>query len=188
MPPARRTAWNSMLRRRSRKVKSLRSAATSFARPGADPTAGSEERASSRGWAFARGLVEAACPDEIKVAQGGSTMSSEHEHKSVHRRDVICGGGSAVLALMVATLLGGTRPVRAAGIAGAVPEVDGLAVRVVIDSYQFAVAPGRKSGSVDVQHFGWGSGGGKPPGRTLISEFGLSMHVESGAARRSRTR
>jgi 7,8-dihydropterin-6-yl-methyl-4-(beta-D-ribofuranosyl)aminobenzene 5'-phosphate synthase len=106
-------------------------------------------------------------------------MSSEHEHGSVRRREVICGGGGAVLGLMVATLLGGTRPVRAAGVTGVVPEIDGLAVGVVVDSYQFAVAPSRKSGNVDIQHFGWGIGGGKPPGRTLVSEFGLSMHVET---------
>lgn len=37
-----------------------------------------------------------------------------------------------------------------------------------------------------MQHFGWGLSGDKPPGRTLISEFGLSMHVES--KRRSETR
>ena len=54
-------------------------------------------------------------------------MSSEHEYGSVHRRDVICGGGGAVLGLMVATLLGGTKPVRAAGVTGAIPEIDGLA-------------------------------------------------------------
>jgi 7,8-dihydropterin-6-yl-methyl-4-(beta-D-ribofuranosyl)aminobenzene 5'-phosphate synthase len=53
-------------------------------------------------------------------------MSSEHEHGSVHPRDVICGVGGAVLGLMVATLLGGTRPVRAEGVTGAVPEIDGL--------------------------------------------------------------
>jgi 7,8-dihydropterin-6-yl-methyl-4-(beta-D-ribofuranosyl)aminobenzene 5'-phosphate synthase len=32
---------------------------------------------------------------------------------------------------------------------------------------------------VDVQRFGWGIGGGKPPGRTLISEFALSTHIET---------
>ena len=32
---------------------------------------------------------------------------------------------------------------------------------------------------MEIQHFGWGIGGDKPPARTLISEFGLSMHVES---------
>jgi 7,8-dihydropterin-6-yl-methyl-4-(beta-D-ribofuranosyl)aminobenzene 5'-phosphate synthase len=106
-------------------------------------------------------------------------MSTEHEHRSVHRRDVICGGGLAAFGAMLSALLGGARPVRAAGVTGAVPEIDSLAVRVVIDSYQFAVAPSTKVGNVDIQRFGWGIGGGKPPGRTLISEFGLSMHVET---------
>jgi 7,8-dihydropterin-6-yl-methyl-4-(beta-D-ribofuranosyl)aminobenzene 5'-phosphate synthase len=111
--------------------------------------------------------------------QGGSVMPTEHEHRSVHRRDVICGGGLAAFGAMLSALLGGARPVRAAGVTGAVPEIDSLAVRVVIDSYQFAVAPSTKVGNVDIQRFGWGIGGGKPPGRTLISEFGLSMHVET---------
>jgi 7,8-dihydropterin-6-yl-methyl-4-(beta-D-ribofuranosyl)aminobenzene 5'-phosphate synthase len=102
-----------------------------------------------------------------------------HEEMPVGRRHVLCGGGAAAVGAMIASLLGGAKPVRAASISGAVPEVDGLAVRVVTDSYQFAVAPGRKADGVDIQHFGWGIGGDKPPGKTLISEFGLSMHVES---------
>ena len=102
-----------------------------------------------------------------------------HEEMPVDRRHVLCGGGAAVVGALIASLLGGTKPVRAASISGAVPEVDGLAVRVVTDSYQFAVAPGRKADGVDIQHFGWGIGGDKPPGKTLISEFGLSMHVET---------
>lgn len=108
-------------------------------------------------------------------------MSSNHDRErfQVNRRHVLCGGGATVFSTMIATLLGGTTPVRAAPISGAVPEVDGLAVRVVTDSYQFAVAPSRKVDGVEIQHFGWGIGGDKPPGKTLISEFGLSMHVES---------
>jgi 7,8-dihydropterin-6-yl-methyl-4-(beta-D-ribofuranosyl)aminobenzene 5'-phosphate synthase len=70
-------------------------------------------------------------------------------------------------------------PARAAAISGSVPEVDRVAVRVVVDSYQFAVAPSRKIANVDIEHFGWGISSGKPPENTLISEFGLSMHVES---------
>jgi 7,8-dihydropterin-6-yl-methyl-4-(beta-D-ribofuranosyl)aminobenzene 5'-phosphate synthase len=65
---------------------------------------------------------------------------------------------------MLAALLGGSKPVSAAALAGPVPEVDRLAVRVVIDSYQFAVAPGKSLGEVDIQHFGWGISGDKPPG------------------------
>ena len=33
----------------------------------------------------------------------------------------------------------------------------GGGMRVVIDSYQFAVAPSKKAEAVDIQHFGWGS-------------------------------
>ena len=79
---------------------------------------------------------------------------------------------------LVASLLGGSKPVRAETLTGSVPEVDRLSIRVVVDSYQFAVAAGKKVGPVDIQHFGWGLSGNKPPGRTLISEFGLSMHAE----------
>jgi 7,8-dihydropterin-6-yl-methyl-4-(beta-D-ribofuranosyl)aminobenzene 5'-phosphate synthase len=106
-------------------------------------------------------------------------MSIDHVGDLMDRRDALCAGGASALGAMLAALLGGSKPVRAAGISGPVPEVDRLAVRVVIDSYQFAVAPSRSLGEVDVQHFGWGISGDKPPGRTLISEFGLSMHAES---------
>ena len=105
-------------------------------------------------------------------------MLIDSEDISVRRRDVVCGGGAAVFSVIVTSLLGGAKPARAQPISGSVPEVDGLAARVVTDSYQFAVAPSRKLEGIDIQHFGWGIGN-KPPGRTLISEFGLSMHVES---------
>ena len=75
---------------------------------------------------------------------------------------------------------------RAQTIAGSVPEVDRVSVRVVVDSYQFAVVADKKTGPVDVQHFGWGLSGDKPPGRTLISEFGLAMHAESKRGRETR--
>jgi 7,8-dihydropterin-6-yl-methyl-4-(beta-D-ribofuranosyl)aminobenzene 5'-phosphate synthase len=64
---------------------------------------------------------------------------------------------------MLASLLGGSKPVRAQAITGTVPEVDALSIRVVVDSYQFAVAASKKMGSVDVQHFGWGLSKDKPP-------------------------
>ncbi len=108
-------------------------------------------------------------------------MPPDHDHGEprVDRRDVLCGGGAAVFGAMIVSLLGGSKPARAEPLSGAAPEIDGLAVRVVTDSYQFAVAPSRKVEGVDIQHFGWGIGGDKPPGPTLVSEFGLSMHVQS---------
>jgi 7,8-dihydropterin-6-yl-methyl-4-(beta-D-ribofuranosyl)aminobenzene 5'-phosphate synthase len=105
-------------------------------------------------------------------------MSIGHQDHAVHRRDVLCGGGALVFGAMLTALLGNAKPVRADTISGAVPEIDSLAVRVVVDDYQFAVAPGAKTGNVDIQRFGWGLGD-KPPSKTLISEFGLSMDVES---------
>jgi len=104
---------------------------------------------------------------------------AKNESILVSRRDALCGGGASVLAAMIAGLLGGTKPVRAETISGSVPEIDALAVRVVIDSYQFAVAPSRAQEGLDIQHFGWGIGKDGPPRHTLVSEFGLAMHVES---------
>src|SRR5215467_7306587 len=97
----------------------------------------------------------------------------------MHRRDVVCSGGAAVFSAIIATLLGGSKPVKAEAISGSVPELDSVAVRVVVDSYQFAVAPSRKLADVDIQHFGWGVSGDKPPGKTLVSEYGLSMHADT---------
>ena len=83
----------------------------------------------------------------------------------VHRRDVVCGGGAAMFSAIIETLVSTTKPVKAEAISGSVPELDGVAVRVVVDSYQFAVAPSRKLADVDIQHFGWGVTGNKPPAR-----------------------
>jgi 7,8-dihydropterin-6-yl-methyl-4-(beta-D-ribofuranosyl)aminobenzene 5'-phosphate synthase len=95
------------------------------------------------------------------------------------RRDVVWGGGAAMFGAIVTALMGRSKPVKAEEISGSVPEIDGVAVRVVVDSYQFAVAPSRKLADVDIQHFGWGISSDKPPSKTLISEFGLSMHAET---------
>ena len=105
-------------------------------------------------------------------------MSSDAENP-LDRRHVLCGGGALAFSAMMTSLLGGSKPVFAQTIAGSVPEVDSVSIRVVVDSYQFAVAAGKKVGPVDIQHFGWGLSPNKPPGRTLISEFGLSMHAQS---------
>jgi len=112
---------------------------------------------------------------------------SRSEDILVGRRNALCGGGASVLAAMIGALLGGTKPVRAATISGPVPEVDALAVRVVVDSYQFAVAPSRTQEGLEIQHFGWGIGKDRPPRRTLVSEFGLAMHVESRRATQTRS-
>jgi 7,8-dihydropterin-6-yl-methyl-4-(beta-D-ribofuranosyl)aminobenzene 5'-phosphate synthase len=99
--------------------------------------------------------------------------------EGVRRRDVLCAGGAGAFAAIIHTLLGTAEAVRAEGIAASVPEVDSLTIHVVTDSYQFAVAPSRSVPGVEVQHFGWGISPGRAPDRTLLSEFGLSLHAES---------
>jgi 7,8-dihydropterin-6-yl-methyl-4-(beta-D-ribofuranosyl)aminobenzene 5'-phosphate synthase len=110
-----------------------------------------------------------------------------YQCNAMHRRDVVCGGSAAVFSALITTLIGSSKPVKAQTISGSMPELDSVAVRVVVDSYQFAVAPSRKLADVDIQHFGWGVSLDKPPGRTLISEFGLSIHAETRRGTETRT-
>ncbi|MCI4680805.1 MBL fold metallo-hydrolase [Rhodoblastus acidophilus] len=87
---------------------------------------------------------------------------------------------SSALAALLSVLGDGARPARAEALAGAPPEVDRLDIRILVDSYQFAVAPGHKrKGAVEIDQFGWGIQPDKAPGRTLVSEFGLAMLAQS---------
>ena len=70
--------------------------------------------------------------------------------------------------MIVTALIGRNKPARAAAISGAVPEVDRLLVRSVVDSYQIAVAPGSKVGNVEIQRFGWALSDKPPPTRLLV--------------------
>src|SRR5438105_8250005 len=111
-----------------------------------------------------------------------SNHESDRSNASgVSRREVLCAGGAAAFSSLVAALLGGSERARAQGLAGPVPEVDYLAVRVVTDSFQLAIAPNMKVGAVEVQRFGM-----PPAGKSLLEEFGLSMHVESRRGAESR--
>jgi 7,8-dihydropterin-6-yl-methyl-4-(beta-D-ribofuranosyl)aminobenzene 5'-phosphate synthase len=82
----------------------------------------------------------------MQVTQGnaGERMILDAERNTVQRRAVLCGGGSAVLGMIVTALIGRNKPARAAALSGSVPEVDRLLVRSVVDSYQIAVAPSSK--------------------------------------------
>ena len=72
------------------------------------------------------------------------------------RRDVTCGGALAAFGLLLADLLGTASPVEAEALAGPVPTLDRVAVRIVTEDYQFAVAPGREEDGLVVENFGWG--------------------------------
>jgi 7,8-dihydropterin-6-yl-methyl-4-(beta-D-ribofuranosyl)aminobenzene 5'-phosphate synthase len=105
-------------------------------------------------------------------------MSSNSYEGGVGRRDILCSGGSAVFSSLIAALLGGAKPARAQTLSGTVPEVDRAAVRVVTDNYHFALSPSGKIGDVLVERVGFPLSD-KSPERALLSEFGLSMHLET---------
>jgi 7,8-dihydropterin-6-yl-methyl-4-(beta-D-ribofuranosyl)aminobenzene 5'-phosphate synthase len=74
--------------------------------------------------------------------------------------------------------LGDAKPAQAQAISGSVPEVDRANIRVVTDNYHFALSPSGKIGDVVVERIGFPLSD-KPPEKVLLSEFGLSMHLET---------
>jgi 7,8-dihydropterin-6-yl-methyl-4-(beta-D-ribofuranosyl)aminobenzene 5'-phosphate synthase len=105
-------------------------------------------------------------------------MSGSFHESGIGRRDVLCSGGSALFSSLVAALLGDAKPARAQTISGSVPEVDRATIRVVTDNYHFALSPSGKIGDVEVGRIGFPLSD-KPPEKVLLSEFGLSMHLET---------
>jgi 7,8-dihydropterin-6-yl-methyl-4-(beta-D-ribofuranosyl)aminobenzene 5'-phosphate synthase len=112
-------------------------------------------------------------------------MSASSYESGIGRRDVLCSGGSALFSSLVAALLGGANPTRAQTISGNVPEVDRATIRVVTDNYHFALSPSGKIGDVMVERIGFPLSD-KPPEKVLLSEFGLSMHLETQRANDTR--
>jgi 7,8-dihydropterin-6-yl-methyl-4-(beta-D-ribofuranosyl)aminobenzene 5'-phosphate synthase len=94
------------------------------------------------------------------------------------RRNVLRSGGKFVLSGFVSLLLLNNEVVQAETLRSAPAEIDYLSVRVVTDSYQIAVSPDSKAGSVEIQRFGFAVGP-HPPERALLSEFGLSLFASS---------
>jgi 7,8-dihydropterin-6-yl-methyl-4-(beta-D-ribofuranosyl)aminobenzene 5'-phosphate synthase len=90
------------------------------------------------------------------------------------RRLFLCCSASATLGAFMGTLLSTSGVARAEALSADVPTVDRVALRVVTDSYQLAIAPGGRFGNVEVTRFGM-----PPAGKSLLGEFGLAMHVES---------
>ena len=102
---------------------------------------------------------------------------------SIPRRSLLAGAGGLGL---VGGVFSNIRSASAQPMTGPPPEVDRLAVRVVTDSYQHAFAASGKFGDVTVQRFAGTASRNLPLPRVLLSEWGLSLHLES--ARGAETR
>jgi 7,8-dihydropterin-6-yl-methyl-4-(beta-D-ribofuranosyl)aminobenzene 5'-phosphate synthase len=100
---------------------------------------------------------------------------------SIPRRSLLA--SAAGLGLM-GGVFSNIRIATAQSLTGAPPEVDRLAVRVVTDSYHHQFAPSGRVGDVTVQRYS------RPPSselpRTLMNEWGLSLHLESTRGSESR--
>src|SRR5260370_8498798 len=96
----------------------------------------------------------------------------------IGRRDILCSGGSAIFSSLIAALLGDAKPARAQTISGNVAEIDRATVRVVTDNYHFALSPSGKIGDVEVGRIVFPLSD-QPPEKVLLSEFDLSMHLET---------
>lgn len=56
---------------------------------------------------------------------------------NINRRDLLCAGGAGFITAMVSTLMGSARVAHAQSLGVAVPQVDTLAIGVVVDNYVF---------------------------------------------------
>jgi len=102
---------------------------------------------------------------------------------SIPRRSLLaCAGGLGLLGSVFSNI----QTVSAQTMTGPPPEVDRLAVRVVTDSYQHLLVASGKFGDVSVQRFAGSASQNLPLPRILLSEWGLSLHLES--ARGAETR
>ena len=99
-------------------------------------------------------------------------------HRStLTRRDFLRAGSVVGGTVLVGLPLGATGRWLAPARASAVPAVDRLAVRVVVDAYHDALARTMKVGNVEVQRFGLALGTNLQ--KHLHNEHGLSLYLES---------
>lgn len=97
---------------------------------------------------------------------------------AANRSNVMCGDGARASASFVSHLLSTSDLVEAATLQNKPPEIDLLSVHIVTDNYQLAVAPNITIGNIEIKRFGFALGD-YPPGRALLSEFGLALHATS---------
>jgi hypothetical protein len=92
---------------------------------------------------------------------------------SVDRRDLVRGGGAIALTGALDALIAVPMSSQAQQPPVSIPVVDRLAVRVLVDSYQIAVAPSFKIDNVQVERFGWPLSDAPPPGerQMFVSAF-----------------
>jgi 7,8-dihydropterin-6-yl-methyl-4-(beta-D-ribofuranosyl)aminobenzene 5'-phosphate synthase len=99
---------------------------------------------------------------------------------AIHRRDVVCGGGAAMFSGWAPQRIDNCRRPRALQRDRSLEFCRRLFLRVLASRRPSTSPQRQKIANVDIEHFGWGIGGGKPTGKTLIRAHASSSLPEQG--------
>lgn len=92
----------------------------------------------------------------------------------------MCAGGAGFVSALTGLLIGSAQTAKAQALGRKIPEVDRLAVRIVIDNQVVQFIPSEKRDDLVVERrTGANLAPGSPPRAALNGEWGLSMHAES---------
>ena len=95
------------------------------------------------------------------------------------RGDVLCAGGAGFVTALIGTLAGSGSTAQAQSLGPNIPEVDGLAVRMVTDNEVIQFVPSEKRAGLTIERRGGNTAPNVPPHAALAGEWGLSMHAQS---------
>jgi 7,8-dihydropterin-6-yl-methyl-4-(beta-D-ribofuranosyl)aminobenzene 5'-phosphate synthase len=98
---------------------------------------------------------------------------------SLTRRGVLQGGGAGFVSALALFMIGAGRTARADPLA-AVPTVDRLTVRMVVDNGLTPFTPPGPLDGLKIKRAGLDTAPDRPPRRALQAEWGLAMHAQSG--------
>ena len=108
-----------------------------------------------------------------------SSCGCNFQTSSISRRRLLCTGGASFVSALVSTMIGSGQTARAQTLAGAIPQVDRLSVRIVSDIIVRRYATSQKLDGLTIERMQGNETPDAPPRATLVGEWGLSMHAES---------
>ena len=108
-----------------------------------------------------------------------SSCGCNSQTSSISRRRLLCTGGASFVSALVSTMIGSGQTARAQTLAGAIPQVDRLSVRIVSDIIVRRYATSQKLDGLAIERMQGSEKPDAPPRSTLVGEWGLSMHAES---------
>jgi 7,8-dihydropterin-6-yl-methyl-4-(beta-D-ribofuranosyl)aminobenzene 5'-phosphate synthase len=126
-----------------------------------------------------RGPYDGGRPQPRKTQETPVSQPDNQYLGNATRRRLLKAAPGSLIWTLAGGLLGPSGLVQAQPVAdGAVPQVDRLAVRVVTDSYHHAFEPTKTVRDLRIQRYAFGLRKDAAP-RTLLNEWGLSLHLES---------